>query len=69
MCQTFPYGYSLKWFVKVTFNNANVPVCNVDGKSYHEGEFFKPSKEPNKKCYCGAGYNGILSWLININKW
>ncbi|KAF7996296.1 hypothetical protein HCN44_001928 [Aphidius gifuensis] len=41
-----------------TFNDVTVPVCIVDGKTYQEGEFFIPSKEPNKKCYCSAGYNG-----------
>ncbi|XP_008543501.1 kielin/chordin-like protein [Microplitis demolitor] len=39
-------------------NPEDRPTCEVDGKIYKDGEFFKPSSEPNKNCYCGPGYTG-----------
>ncbi|XP_063982086.1 uncharacterized protein LOC135165077 [Diachasmimorpha longicaudata] len=34
------------------------PKCEVDGKTYNAGDYFEPAAEPDKYCYCGAGYTG-----------
>ncbi|XP_011311186.1 uncharacterized protein [Fopius arisanus] len=34
------------------------PTCVVDGKTYRAPEYFSPAAEPQKHCYCGAGYRG-----------
>ncbi|XP_063982087.1 uncharacterized protein LOC135165078 [Diachasmimorpha longicaudata] len=36
----------------------DIPTCEVDGKVYKDGEYFQPSSEPNKRCFCGPGYKG-----------
>ncbi|XP_046141301.1 uncharacterized protein LOC114880886 isoform X1 [Osmia bicornis bicornis] len=34
-------------------------TCEVDGKTYMDGEFFKPeSSDPDLSCYCQPGYKG-----------
>ncbi|XP_076245260.1 uncharacterized protein LOC143185854 [Calliopsis andreniformis] len=33
-------------------------TCEVDGKIYKDGEYFKPESEPEKECYCKPGYKG-----------
>uniref|UniRef100_A0A0C9QR92 KCP protein n=1 Tax=Fopius arisanus TaxID=64838 RepID=A0A0C9QR92_9HYME len=39
-------------------NPADVPTCQVDGKIYKDGEYFEPSSEPDKRCFCGPNYKG-----------
>ncbi|XP_043277578.1 uncharacterized protein [Venturia canescens] len=39
-------------------NDAKRAICIVDGKTYRDGEYFKPAAEPHKSCYCGEGYKG-----------
>ncbi|KAG8035839.1 hypothetical protein G9C98_001495 [Cotesia typhae] len=39
-------------------NPEDRPTCEVDGKIYKDGEYFKPAAEPNKNCYCAPGYTG-----------
>ncbi|XP_011310405.1 uncharacterized protein [Fopius arisanus] len=34
------------------------PTCEVDGKIYNASDYFQPSGEPDKDCYCGPGYKG-----------
>ncbi|XP_043277581.1 kielin/chordin-like protein isoform X2 [Venturia canescens] len=34
----------------------DIPTCEVDGKTYKDGETFEPLSEPDKICTCGAGY-------------
>ncbi|XP_057320391.1 uncharacterized protein LOC130664472 isoform X1 [Microplitis mediator] len=36
----------------------DIVTCEVDGKSYKDGENFSPAAEPHKNCYCGPGYTG-----------
>uniref|UniRef100_A0A0C9QL74 Wisp2 protein n=1 Tax=Fopius arisanus TaxID=64838 RepID=A0A0C9QL74_9HYME len=34
------------------------PKCEVDGKTYYDGEYFEPQGKPKKACWCGPGYKG-----------
>lgn len=36
-------------------------TCEVDGKTYMDGEPFTPKNEPTKTCYCRPGYKGKLN--------
>ncbi|KAJ0177942.1 hypothetical protein K1T71_006815 [Dendrolimus kikuchii] len=37
---------------------AKLKTCNVDGKSYKEGQTFEPKKNPRKTCVCSSHWDG-----------
>ncbi|CAG5099468.1 Protein of unknown function, partial [Cotesia congregata] len=56
-----PYKFDcdhLKERSKETCMPEDIPTCQIDGKIYKDGEYFKPTAEPNKNCYCAPGYTG-----------
>ncbi|XP_011060321.1 PREDICTED: uncharacterized protein LOC105149534 [Acromyrmex echinatior] len=36
----------------------DIPVCNVNGHIYRDGEYFKVDEEPDLICICQPGYKG-----------
>lgn len=48
-------------------NSEDIPTCEVDGKIYKDGEYFKPAAEPNKNCYCAPGYTGKEEIIFFFN--
>lgn len=36
----------------------SIPVCEVNGKIYKDGEDFTVKDEPNLDCICQPGYEG-----------
>ncbi|XP_026731379.1 uncharacterized protein LOC113496390 [Trichoplusia ni] len=47
---------------------AQLKTCEVDGKTYHEGETYQP-KNTQKTCLCTANFNGTVSdaYCTDIN--
>ncbi|XP_063982628.1 uncharacterized protein LOC135165343 [Diachasmimorpha longicaudata] len=39
-------------------NPEDIAKCEVDGKTYLDGQYFQPEGEPRKSCYCGPDYKG-----------
>ncbi|XP_076752032.1 kielin/chordin-like protein [Xylocopa sonorina] len=33
-------------------------TCEVDGKTYQDGDYFQPKSDPDLDCYCMPGYKG-----------
>ncbi|XP_048508470.1 uncharacterized protein LOC105686865 [Athalia rosae] len=39
-------------------NETNLATCELDGKTYYDGQPFTPTSEPDLYCICGPGYTG-----------
>ncbi|XP_015120611.1 uncharacterized protein LOC107043577 [Diachasma alloeum] len=39
-------------------NPEDIPKCEVDGKTFEDGDYFEPEGKPKKACWCGPGYKG-----------
>jgi len=39
-------------------NSRDRAICNVNGKEYRDGEYFKVESEPDLNCVCQPGYEG-----------
>ncbi|CAL7945679.1 unnamed protein product [Xylocopa violacea] len=35
-------------------------TCEVDGKTYRDGDYFRPKSDPDTDCYCMPGYTGEI---------